>query len=61
MKKEIIPVKSKVEAQILAEFLYKEGHRHGQDIWEIVDDLRLLEKKWGVKPRGRYVGKWVKV
>ena len=61
MKKDILPVKTLSEAQALCEFLYKEGHRHGDDIWQIVDDLHLLEKKWGVKPRGRYVGKWIKV
>lgn len=55
-----VQIKSKTEAQIFCEFLYKEGFRHGQDINRIVEDLRELEKKWGVKPRGKYVGKWVK-
>lgn len=53
-------VKTRTEAQILSEFLYKEGMRHDQDIRRIVEDLYELERKWKVKPRGRYVNRWVK-
>jgi hypothetical protein len=53
-------VRNRAEAQALSEFLYKEGKRHGDDIRKIVEDLRLLERKWKVKPRGIFVGKWVK-
>jgi hypothetical protein len=42
--------KNKSEAQALANFLYREGIRHWDDIRKIVEDLRLIEKKWNVKP-----------
>jgi len=58
MKKKV-KVADKATAQALAEFLYKEGIRHGQDIHSIVRDLRALEKKWGVKPTKKYVDVWV--
>lgn len=44
-------VESKEEAQALAQFLYNEGCRHGEDIRQILEDLRRLEKRWGVIPR----------
>ena len=60
MERKIVFVKSRAEAQALSEFLYKEGCRHGDDIRKIVDDLHELERKWKVKPRGRYLNVWVK-
>ncbi len=60
VKKEILPVKSKIEAQIWADVLLHEKHRHLDDINQIVKDLIELKKKWGVKPRGKYVNKWIK-
>ena len=53
-------VKSKAEAQALAEFLMKERHRHLQDVDKCDEDLELLKSKWGVTPRGKYVGVWIK-
>lgn len=60
MEKEILPVRSKIEAQMLAEFLLKEKDRHLEDINHIATDLVALKKKWGVTPRGRYVKKWIR-
>ena len=59
MPKEIVKIKNRTEAQAFSEFLYKEGFRHGHDIWQIIEDLHELEKKWGVKPKGIYKGKWI--
>ncbi len=53
-------VKSKAEAQALAEFLMKERHRHLQDVNKCNEDLELLKSKWKVTPRGVYVETWVK-
>lgn len=58
-EKKRIKVSDKATAQALAEFLYKEGMRHGQDINNIVQDLHALEKKWGVKPTKKYVDVWL--
>ncbi len=44
-------LRTKSEAQSLADFLWNEGMRHGEDIYRIVDDLRKIEKKWKIKPR----------
>ncbi len=44
-------LRSKVEAQIMADFLWREGCRHGDDIRRIVHDLHRIEQKWNVKPR----------
>ena len=59
MNEEIVKIKSKQEAQVFSEFLKKEAHRHAEDIFKIFDDLDELEKKWGVRPRGKYIGKWI--
>jgi len=51
MKEPRRKLRTKSEAQSLADFLWNEGMRHGEDIYKIVDDLRAIEKKWKVKPR----------
>ena len=60
-EKKRVKVNSKEVAQALCEFLYKEGRRHGQDIYQIVQDLHKLEDKWGVKPTKKYVDTWVEI
>ena len=52
MKKEIPQAVcgSKAEAQALSNFLWNEASRHVQDIWDIIEDLKLLKKKWKVSP-----------
>ncbi len=52
-------VKSKAEAQALAEFLEKEFHRHLGDMYKILNDQKKLKRKWNVVARGKYVGKWI--
>lgn len=50
-------IRNKTEAQILADFLWKEGVRHGQNIFDIIEDLHKIEHKWKVKPRK--IREWV--
>ena len=59
MPKEIVKIKNRTEAQVFADIIYHEAHRHAQDIFKIFDDLDKVEKKWGVRARGKYVGKWI--
>lgn len=44
-------VRTKFEAEALANFLWNEMERHIDDIEAIVADLKLLQKKWGVEPK----------
>ena len=43
------------QAQALADFLWYERERHGDDIEQIEMDLKALEEKWRVTPRSRRV------
>jgi hypothetical protein len=52
MEKEIKrKIRSKAEAQSLADFLWNEKERHLDDINDIVKDLLHLKMKYDVRPR----------
>jgi hypothetical protein len=44
-------IRNKTEAQIMADFLWREKERHLDNINDIVSDLLRIKRKWKVKPR----------
>jgi hypothetical protein len=52
---------SKAERQAFAEFQYKELARHVDDIMKIVHDLEIMEAVHGIKPKGKYVNRWIEI
>jgi hypothetical protein len=52
---------SQAERQAFAEFQLKELARHVDDIVKIVEDLQRMELVHGVKPTGKFVGRWIEI
>lgn len=49
-----------VEQQAFADYQYKELTRHQADIENIKDDLKEIERRYGIKPRPIYC-EWIEV
>ena len=49
------------QRQAFAEFQLKELARHVDDIVKIVEDLEKMELVHGIRPTGKFVGKWVQI
>lgn len=52
---------SQAERQAFAEFQLKELARHVDDIVKIVEDLERMEKLYGIRPTGKFMGKWIEI
>lgn len=49
------------ERQAFVDHIWKEIHRHAEDINRGRDELAYIEAMYGIKPRNVYVGKWIEV
>ena len=52
---------SKVAQQEFADHLYKEIHRHMDDIKRGEQELEYIKRGYGITPRNIYIGVWVEV